>query len=144
MKLAVDRPARRWPGTFEAFSIFTLGVGAIFVPISFAAHIDAPTSVLRLFGGACPLCGGTRAVTALCLGRLDTALTYNPLALLIFAAMLYAAFSYMLFVLPTGKRVVLLTTPVEARVLKTAIVLAFVANWAYVLWAGMYRVPLAV
>jgi hypothetical protein len=142
MKLVVDQPARRLPGTFEAFSVFMLAAAAVFVPISMTTHVPLPHSILRYFGGACPLCGGTRAVAALFMGRVETAVEYNPLALLVFFAMVYAAGSYLLFTLPTGKRVVLMTSTAEAVALKSLIVLALVANWVYVLWAGMYRVPL--
>jgi len=144
MKLVIDYPEKRWPGTFEAFSIVMLGAAAVMIPLSFANNVDVPTSILRFMGGACPLCGGTRAVTALCLGRFETAITYNPLALIIFALMLYAAISYFMLVLPFGRRPVLYTSPREGFMLKSLIITAFVANWAYVLWAGMYRVPLSV
>ncbi|CAG0934349.1 hypothetical protein PLCT1_02697 [Planctomycetaceae bacterium] len=144
MKVVIDYPASRLPGTFEAFSIVMLGAAAVMIPLSYASQVDVPTSSLRFLGGACPLCGGTRAVTALCLGRFETAITYNPLALIIFGLMLYAAFSYIFVVLPFGRRPVLFTSPRESFALKSLIIAAFVANWAYVLWAGMYRVPLAV
>jgi hypothetical protein len=143
MKVVIDHPEKRWPGTFEAFSIVMLSAAVILVPVTLARQVDLPTSILRFMGGACPLCGGTRAVTALCLGRFETAVTYNPLALIIFVMMLYASVSYLAIVLPFGRRPVLYTTPREGFLLKSLIVTAFIANWAYVLWAGMYRVPLA-
>jgi hypothetical protein len=144
MKLVIDQPEKRWPGMFEMFSITMLAAGAIMVPLSLYVDVPLPHSILRAFGGACPLCGGTRAVTSLFLGRIETAIRYNPLALIIFGLMLYSAISYVAMVLPFGRRPVLYTTPVEGFLLKTLIVLAFIANWAYVLWAHMYTVPLTV
>lgn len=144
MKLVIDQPEKRWPGMFELFSITMLVAGAIMVPLSMYSDVPLPHSILRAFGGACPLCGGTRAVTAMFLGRIETAIRYNPLALVIFVLMLYSAVSYLFVVLPFGRRPVLYTTRVEGFLLKSLIVLAFLANWAYVLWAQMYNVPLAV
>ncbi len=144
MKIVVEHPSKRWPGTFEAYSIFVLAGAAIFIPLSLAgSSVEVPSSVLRIFGAACPLCGGTRAVTAFCLGRFETALIYNPLALVIFLLMAYSALSYFLLVLPLGKRPVLLTTEREGFLLKSLVIAAFLANWVYVLYAGMYRVPLS-
>jgi hypothetical protein len=119
-----------------------LAAAAVVLPLTFMGHIDLPSSVLRIFGAACPLCGGTRAVTSVFLGRFELAVRYNPLALAIFVLMVYAAASYLLLVLPFGRRVALFTTPRESFLLKGLIVAAFLANWAYVLYAGMYRVPL--
>lgn len=45
-------------------------------------------------------------------------------------------------VLPFGKRVEFKTTRIERVMLWTALVLALAANWAYVLWSGMFEVPL--
>jgi len=144
VKIVIEQPRRRWPGTFEAYSIFVLAGAAVYIPLSYvSSSVEVPTSVLRIFGAACPLCGGTRAVTAFCLGRFETALIYNPLAIAIFLLMAYSALSYFFMVLPFGKRPVLLTTPREGFLLKSLVIAAFLANWVYVLYAGMYRVPLA-
>ena len=144
MKIVVEHPPKRWPGTFEAYSILVLAGAAVVIPLSYAgSSVEIPSSVLRIFGAACPLCGGTRAVTAFCLGRFETALIYNPLALAIFLLMAYSALSYFLLVLPLGKRPVLMTTAREGFLLKSLVIAAFLANWVYVLYAGMYRVPLA-
>lgn len=142
MKVLIDYPQSRLPGTFEAFSVMTLAAGAIFIPLSLTTNVPLPHSFLRVFGGACPLCGGTRAVTSLMLGHVETAIRYNPLALVIFVMMLYSAASYLLLVLPFGRRPVLYSTPRESILLKGLIISAFIANWAYVLWSGMYMVPL--
>lgn len=146
MKILIERPAKRRPGVWEAYSLFVLACGAVYVPwtIIRGGGFDLPTSMLRYFGAACPLCGGTRAVTAFCLGRFETALIYNPLALAIFLLMVYAAISYLFVVLPFGRRPVLYTTARESVLLKGLIVAAFLANWVYVLYAGMYRVPLEI
>jgi hypothetical protein len=144
VKLIVEQPKSRLPGMWEAYSIFVLGAGAVMIPLSFHGYdgMQYTTSVLRIFGAACPLCGGTRAVTAFCLGRFETAFIYNPLAIAIFLLMAYSTLSYFFMVLPFGRRPVLLTTPREGFLLKSLIIAAFLANWAYVLTAGMYRVPL--
>jgi hypothetical protein len=142
MKLSIETPLRRLPGMFEAFSIFTLASAAVLIPLALATDVPVGTSPLRFLGLACPLCGGTRAVTAFCLGRLETAILYNPLALVIFVSMVYSSLSYLFFVLPTGRRLVLMTTRGEARALTALLATCFAANWGYVLWAGMYRVPL--
>lgn len=44
----------------------------------------------RLFGAYCPGCGGTRAIKAICSGRVMTAIWYHPLVP-------YAAFIYLFF-----------------------------------------------
>ena len=98
-----------------------------------------PDAVSRF---ACPLCGGTRAVGSLALGRMADAVTYNPLALLILAAMLYGAGSYLFAVLPFRKRLQLEATKGQVRVLWAVVTLLFLANWAYVLVSGMHLVPM--
>lgn len=144
MKLYLDRPRHRLPGMWESFSLAILIGAAVLIPLSMHANVHVPTSFLRFFGGACPLCGGTRAVTALCMGHFDVALQYNPLALFIFGAMLYGALTYLFVTLPFGRRLLLYTSDGEARFIKAFILLALAANWAYVLYAGMYQVPLQV
>lgn len=79
---------------------------------------------------------------SLVLGRFEMAIQYNPMALLMLAAMVYGAASYLFLVLPLGRRLQLEATKGQMRALWTVVIVAFLANWAYVLFSGMYTVPM--
>ncbi len=144
MRLTLAHDVKRLPTSWEAFSLLMLVGAGLYFPFWLSGQIDLPiASPLRWLGFACPLCGGTRAVGSLVLGHLGTALRYNPLALLLFVAMIWGAFSYLFLVLPMRRRVVLQATKPQMRLMWTMICLLFVANWAYVLYAGMYQVPMS-
>lgn len=144
MRLMVAEDVRRTPSMWEGYSLLMLIGAAVYLPLWLTDTLTLPLeSPLRWLGFACPLCGGTRAVGSLVLGRIGTAITYNPLALVLFAAMVYGVASYLFVVLPFGRRVQLDASKPQIRALWTTIALVFVANWAYVLYAGMYRVPMA-
>jgi len=143
MRLMIAREVRRKPNAWEAYSLFLVIGAALYFPFWLGGVIELPfESPLRYLGFACPLCGGSRAVGSLVLGRLGAALSYNPLALLLLLALLYGALSYLLFVLPFGRRVQLHASRTQWRVFWTLVVVVFVANWAYVLYSGMYREPM--
>lgn len=145
MRLVLATNVRRLPSAWEGFSLFVLGAAAIYLPLWLSGTFTLPLeSPLRWFGFACPLCGGSRAVSSLVLGRLELALRYNPLALLMFGAMVYGALSYLLLVLPLGRRVELQATRGQVRWLWAGVLLLFAANWVYVLWARMYLVQMSV
>jgi hypothetical protein len=128
---------------WEGYSLMVLLGAAVYFPFWLGGVIELPLeSPLRWFGFACPLCGGSRAVGSLVLGHVQTAVQYNPLALVLFAAMLWGAFSYFFLVLPFRRRVQLDASKPQTRALWIAIALVFIANWVYVLYAGMYRVPM--
>lgn len=143
MRLTVQRDVKRLPSPWEGFSLLVLLFAAAYFPFWLTGVIDLPLgSPLKWLGFACPLCGGTRAVGSLALGRMADAVTYNPLALLILAAMFYGAGSYLFAVLPFRKRLQLEATKGQVRVLWAVVTLLFLANWAYVLVSGMHLVPM--
>lgn len=143
MRLTVQRDVKRIPSPWEGFSLLILVFAAVYFPFWLTGAIDLPLgSPLKYLGYACPLCGGTRAVGSLVLGRFEMAVTYNPLALILLAAMLYGAFSYLLHVLPFRRRLQLEATKGQVRVIWAVVVLFFVANWVYVLVSGMHNVPM--
>jgi hypothetical protein len=143
MRLELEILKKRWPSPWEAYSLAILLGAAIYIPLSYTfSWMPELKSPLRYLGGACPLCGGTRAVTALVTGQLLLALKYNPLALIIFALFIWSLLSYLFIVIPFKRRIVLKVSKQQRRVFWGVVLLAFVANWAYVLYAGMYAVPL--
>lgn len=143
MRLRVETLKNRFPSPWEMYSLFLLTGAAIYIPLSYVTSWLPPVhSPLRYVGTACPFCGGTRAVTALFVGQPLLALKYNPLAIGFLAFLFWGAFSWFALVLPRRKRVVLVATKQQRRMLWAAFVLVCLANWAYVVWAGMYEVPL--
>lgn len=143
MRLTFQRDVKRLPSPWEGFSLLILLGAAAYFPFWLTGQLELPLgSPLKFLGLACPLCGGTRAVGSLVLGRVETAVSYNPLALVLLAAMVYGAASYLFAVLPLGRRLQLEATKAEVRVIWTVVVIAFVANWAYVLVSGMHTVPM--
>ena len=145
MKLLLAQPDSRAPCPYEGFSLFLVGGAAVFIPLSYLFGIHIPSSPIRaIFGIPCPLCGGTRAVTSLGLGRFWEALAYNPLALVILALMLLAIARWILMVLPFRRRIEAAWTRAERRTLPVIVVVTFIANWVYVLWSGRYAVELTI
>lgn len=143
MRIAVAPVRKRVPSPWELYSLIILLGAAIYIPLSYLVPgVPEIHSPLRYAGTACPLCGGTRAVTALFTGQVALAFRYNPLAIGLLLALLWGAFSYLAMVLPFQKRVEFSTTVRERVVLWSLFVLALVANWAYILWSGMFEVPL--
>ena len=143
MRVRIDKPESRFPSPWEMYSLVLLIGAAIYIPLSyFTDWMPGLHSPLRYTGYACPLCGGTRAVTAFVTGQIPLALHYNPLAVVAFLLFVFAMFNYLALVVPFKKRIVVEATPMQTRILWILVGLAFVANWGYVLWAGMYEEPL--
>lgn len=143
MRLTLQRDVKRLPSPWEGFSLLILVGAAVYFPFWLTGRLELPFgSPLKFLGLACPLCGGTRAVGSLVLGRFEMAIQYNPMALLMLAAMVYGAASYLFLVLPLGRRLQLEATKGQMRALWTVVIVAFLANWAYVLFSGMYTVPM--
>ena len=97
-----------------------------------AAGLPLPPCAFRAVTGCpCPTCGATRCVLALLHGRLAEAVAWNPLVFAGLAALallnLYAA-GVLLARLP---RLRLSFTAMEVRVLRIALPMLLVANWAY-------------
>jgi hypothetical protein len=142
MRIRVAKLENRFPSPWEAYSLLLLIGAAIYIPLSYMHFVPPVHSPLRYLGMACPLCGGTRAVTALCTGQPLLALQYNPFALLMFALLVWGAASFFFLVLPVKRRVVIDATKAQIATFWTCVGIGILANWAYVLWAGMYDVPL--
>ena len=67
IRFKVAKLQKRVPSPWEAYSLTILLGAAIYIPLSYMVDwLPDLKSPLRYMGGACPLCGGTRAVTALC------------------------------------------------------------------------------
>ena len=143
MRVVLAKNVSRAPTPWELYSLIVVGGAAVYIPFFMLRGLHLPSSPTReLWNFPCPLCGGTRSVASLMLGRLDVAFQYNPLAPLVLAVLVLTVAHYLLLVLPAGRRVVLQATPPQRKVLIALLVLVFVANWAYVLVARMYDVPL--
>lgn len=143
MRVRIDQPANRFPSPWELYSLIVLVGAAVYIPLSyFTTWFPEIHSPMRYSGAACPLCGGTRAVTALVTGQFVLAFRYNPLAVFVFAAFLFAMFNWFALVVPFRRRIVFEFSPLQVKVLWILFGVSLLANWAYVLWAGMYDVPL--
>lgn len=142
IRLRVAPAESRMPSPWELYSLVLLVGAAVYIPLSYMMPMPSVESPLRYTGLACPLCGGTRAVTALCTGQLELAVKYNPLALVVFALLVWGAISWLFMVLPFRKRVSLEASRGQIALFWVLAGIALVGNWAYVLWAGMYQVPL--
>jgi hypothetical protein len=143
MRVLLDKPANRFPSPWELYALLLLAGAAVYIPLSYAVDwMPAIHSPLRYTGFACPLCGGTRAVTALMLGRYELAVRYNPLALVVFALLVWGALSWLFMVLPFKRRLVIDGSKNLRRAFWFAVAAVFVANWVYVAIAKMYEVPL--
>ena len=144
MRIYIDKEGKRSPNWWEAYCLFLVVGAAAYIPFSYAYDMHLPGSPLReLFGVPCPLCGGTRAVTALCLGRFGEAWDYNPLAIFVFFGLLLSIFHW-LIALFTRRRIEIESTRIHGRIFWTVIAAIFIANWIYVLAADMWEKPLSV
>lgn len=142
MRLYVANLEKRFPSPWEMYSLFLLIGAAIYIPLSYVMWTPPVESPLRYLGYACPLCGGTRAVTALCTGQFLLAVKYNPFALMVFVFLVWGAISYLFLVIPFKKRVVLEASKRQIALFWVLMACIMIANWGYVLWSGMYKVPL--
>ena len=96
-----------------------------------ATGADPPPTCMfrRVTGHPCPTCGSTRMVLAAAQGRFLEAAAYNPLMLSL------AVVAAVLLVMKVGfrRRIVWPTSNWGRRSLLWAILVAVLANWAYVL-----------
>ncbi|MFI5006312.1 MAG: DUF2752 domain-containing protein [Solirubrobacterales bacterium] len=132
--LRVSAPLGRLPlgAIFGGISVLGAAMVALF-------HLDRlPFSVCylkALTGIPCPTCGSTRAVGCLAHGDLPGALAMNPLATAAFLALVPWALCD-LALLTRGRALGLSVSPRAGHVLRIALVVAVVANWAYLIAAG--------
>ncbi|MHC4840471.1 MAG: DUF2752 domain-containing protein [Planctomycetota bacterium] len=140
----IEKKGKRRPNWWEAYCLFLFIGAAIYIPLSYGWGYHLPSSPTRIFFDfPCPLCGGTRAVTALCLGRFGEAWEYNPMAVLVFVLMAGSIVLW-LVALFTRRRIAIDATKKQGRIFWAFVGLFFLTNWAYVLYAGMWDKPLAV
>ncbi len=143
MKLVLESDATRVPMWYEIYSMVLIAGAAVLIPLWLFVGIEIPSSPLRIADVPCPFCGGTRAVTSLMMGRVDLAFQYNPFAILFLVFMIFWTVSYLFVVLPFRRRLVLHTKTRWGHALMwSSVGVLVLANWAYVIWAGMWRVPL--
>lgn len=87
----------------------------------------------KIFHLPCPTCGSTRGILAFIRGNLLEAWHFNPfiltLILLLFTWGLYS----LIFEVGARKKLVVLLTSWEKRFLRFFILLAFLANWIYLI-----------
>jgi hypothetical protein len=121
-------------------------LGAIFLAIGTVAalavavlHLDRLPIAVCLFhavtGLPCLTCGATRALGDLVAGDVPGALAMNPLATLGAFALIPWGIGD-LALMTRGRALSLELAPPAARVLRVAVVLAVIANWAYLIAAG--------
>ena len=118
--------------------IWALGVvGAYLAAVGACALLAGsvgPTLCMlrRVTGYPCPTCGSTRMVLAVLDLRITDAFLHNPLMFLLCIvgiALLTIRFA-------TARRIVWITSAASRRVFIAVMLLAFLANWAYLLTVG--------
>lgn len=95
-----------------------------------------PCVFKTLTGFPCPTCGATRVVRSLFQFDILSAFLWNPLLFLggiVFVAWVFYGF-YMLF---SGKKVQVILTEKENRLLRWGVVALFFINWIYLAAAGV-------
>lgn len=144
MRVFIETNGSRKPSWWEAYCLLLVLGAAVYIPLSYTFDFHLPGAPTReLFNVPCPLCGGTRAVTALCLGRFGEAWEYNPLAIFVFSFLMLSILHW-LVALVTRRRIAIEATKRQGRIFWLVISLIFIANWIYVLTAGMWEQPLSV
>ena len=126
--------AHRWPAVphwaIGVVSAYFALIG-LYLSVVTATGSNPPPLCLfrRVTGYPCPTCGSTHMVLAIAQGRLREAAGYNPL---MFALAILAT---ILLVLRIGfrRRIIWITSVRSRRILASALVLAVLANWIYLL-----------
>jgi hypothetical protein len=115
------------------------GIAVLGIAVVGLFHLDRlPFTVcyLKAFTGIpCPTCGSTRAVGCLAHGDLLGAFTMNPLATVGLLALLPWALAD-LVLLTRGSALGVSVSPQAGGVLRVAVVVTVLANWAYLITAG--------
>jgi len=130
----VSAPAGRMP----LGAIFG-GIGLLGAALVGLFHLDRlPFSVCflkALTGIPCPTCGSTRAVGCLAHGDLPGAFAMNPLTTAAFLVLVPWALAD-LALLTRGRALGVAVSARAGHVLRLAVVVAVLANWAYLIAAG--------
>ena len=132
--LRVSAPAGRLPLGAILGGIAVLG--AAIVGLFHLDRLPFTVCYLKAFTGIpCPTCGSTRAVACLAHGDLPGAFAMNPLVTAALLALLPWALAD-LALLTRGRALDLSVSLRAGRVIRVAVVLAILANWAYLVAAG--------
>lgn len=123
----IVRP-RIWAVGIVAAYLAAVGAYAVFA----GAAAPSLCTLRRVTGYACPTCGTTRMVLAVLDFRIADAFLHNPLMFLLCVVSIVL----LTFRFATARRIVWITSTVSRRVFIAVMLLAFVANWVYLLRAG--------
>lgn len=100
-------------------------------------HLGFPVCFFKLATGLpCPTCGSTRAFGRLFARDLGGALAVNPLATLLALAVVPWAIVDLLL-LARGRSLGVRASPAAARVLRVTVLALVLANWIYLIAAGV-------
>ena len=136
MRVAWERASRVPPWPLAAVLVGALWLGLVLTAEYVARRSPnraAPCPMKRLTGCPCPGCGTTRAGLSALRGDVTGAVACNPVVTVLCG--LVAAL--LLVRLVWARRLNLDLGPIGRRVAWCAAILAVLANWGYVIWAGM-------
>jgi hypothetical protein len=130
---------RARPGALPLGAIF-LGIGAVGALAVAVLHLDRLPILVCVFhavtGFPCLTCGATRAVADLAVGDVRGALAMNPLATVGALALVPWGLGD-LALMTRGRALSLEVAPAAARVLRVSAIVLVLANWAYLVAAGI-------
>lgn len=130
---------RARPGALPLGAIF-LAIGALGALAVAVLHLDRLPILVCVFhavtGWPCLTCGATRAVAELVTGDLRGALAMNPLATVGALALVPWGIGD-LALMPRGRALSLELAPSAARVVRVAAIAVVLANWLYLVAAGI-------
>ncbi len=128
--VSVDRfaPPPIWAAGLVGAYLAAVGASALLVGSA------APTLCMlrRVTGYPCPTCGTTRMVLAALELRIVEAFFHNPLMFLLCVVSIVL----LTFRFAAARRIVWITSTSSRRVFIAVMLLAFLANWVYLLRAG--------
>jgi hypothetical protein len=129
-----QRPAPPFGAMFGA----VLAVGAVLAALWLRLGLPLPICLFHEWTGLpCPTCGSTRVVQALLAGNLLAALAWNPLVVLVLAALaLWAIASVARLLLGLPAWTVVLA-PWERLGLRLIAVAVLAVGWVYLIWRGV-------